>query len=252
MNLFQLRNFIFSLLIIGTASAHDHSGHPNLRIAPRQLPSVISPAASEGTKQPISPAPQIVKYQNGALPCGPHFPPSTPCQQCDPWEYCTADAGLVKGCDASSMTPENWAAFQVDQYLMRFLTEMGSADNFPSYFVSQQAAPGNNPDFACGNMDETRCTHLSVANPDRITSPADCLFRNIGYPDTTPCQYYASPAAAFVVQNYIRLWQGVINNFRAVEDAGNAITNSGFIDWVVDCLSPEGPDWTRAVATMLA
>ena len=49
----------------------------------------------------------------------------------------------VTACGPGDLTKANWDAFQVDGFLADFINSMGTSDNFPKFFVSQETPPEN-------------------------------------------------------------------------------------------------------------
>jgi hypothetical protein len=149
-----------------------------------------------------------------------------------PFVNCDAADSPVKACGESDLTPANWAAFEIDNFLVQFLTTFGQSGQFPSFFYQQQLPPDTPSRLDCSTIDSQGCFLPSRLNPDSNT---DCAFASLGA-GATACHAFLSPQAGFVARNYINLWTGVVNNFRAVDDAGNAILSTNFVDEVVDAL----------------
>lgn len=179
-------------------------------------------------------SPLEVRQAPAAAPTSDVIVPLVTCEETFP----------VKACGITDLTTANWRAFGIDDFLVEFLQTFGMTQNFPREFVLQQSPIGSPHEFGCFFVDDQACIHAVVRNS---ASETDCAFTTIPNVVETVCNRYLSPQAAFVVQNYINLWQGVQNNFRAVEDAGRAILNSNFVNDVVDGLSEEKGSIFQAV-----
>lgn len=97
---------------------------------------------------------------------------------------------------------------------------------------------------------DATCTHPSVLNTAAIDT--DCAFQDIPHANETDCAAYIAPEAAFIVQNYINYWQSVQNNFRAIEDAGDNISRTGFVDTIVSGLTPRNESISEEIFELLA
>jgi hypothetical protein len=157
--------------------------------------------------------------------------------ECDPSDQ------PVKACGTSDLTASNWAAFNIDDFLVDFLFVFGSPDFFPGFFVDNQAVSGGNAGLDCSTPDAS-CLHPTLQN---AVPETDCAFSIIPNVLGSVCNKYLSPQAAFVVQNWINLFQGTSNSFRAIEDAGNTIAASTFVNDIVDGLSEEQGNLLEAV-----
>jgi hypothetical protein len=165
-----------------------------------------------------------------------------------PFINCDAADSPVKACGESDLTPANWAAFGIDTFLIQFLTTFGETAQFPSAFYQQQLPPDTPSRLDCSTMDSQGCLMPNRFNPNTNT---DCAFASLG-PSATACHAFLSPQAGFVVQNYINLWTGVVNNFRAVNDAGDAILSTNVIDNVVDALKEREGNLVQTIVEAIA
>jgi hypothetical protein len=167
---------------------------------------------------------------------------------------CNPSDQPVSACGSTDLSRANWAAFDIDDFLVNFIFVFGtgvvSTDlGFPGFFVQQNLVPGADFLFDCSTIGSTLCSHPAGTNP---TVEDDCAFRDIPNIDTSVCGKYITPQAGFVVENFIRFHKSVSNNFLAIEDAGNAIINSNFISDVVDGLSEEKGNILDAVFGAIA
>lgn len=166
---------------------------------------------------------------------------------CDPLDQ------PVKACGPTDLTTAGWSSFGIDGFLSSFLQSFGTGAGgdigFPGFFVQQNLVPGDTFLFDCSVIGSTSCSHAAGTNP---TIETDCAFKDIPNIAQEVCGKYVSPQAGFVLENFIRLHQSVSNNFLAIEDAGNAILNSNFINDVVDGLSEEQGNILEAVFEAIA
>ncbi|EXJ61584.1 hypothetical protein A1O7_02012 [Cladophialophora yegresii CBS 114405] len=158
----------------------------------------------------------------------------------------------VTACGAGDLTKANWDAFAIDEFLVGFINQFGTQDNFPKFFVSQDT-PTENPfeGFDCSFFGTpTRslppCSVPSQNNPDAAT---DCNFDGL---QGTFCANFIDPRAGFVVQNYINLWQGLQNHHDAIQDAADAINSANFINTMVSALAPKKQSIGLAVFNLIA
>ncbi|KAK5051899.1 hypothetical protein LTR84_002702 [Exophiala bonariae] len=161
--------------------------------------------------------------------------------------FCSLGVNHVTACGSGDLTTENWNTFNIDAFLLGFINQFGTSDNFPKFFVSQDT-PTENPfdGFDCSSFGSSSCSVPSLSNPDVGT---DCAFDGL---ESTFCANFIAPEAAFVVQNYINMWQGLQNHHDAIQDAADAITSSGFIDTMVKALAPKKQPIAPAVFSLIA
>ncbi len=168
-------------------------------------------------------------------------------------DLCNPSDQPVGACGPEDLSTTNWAAFDIDTFLSDFALNFGvgagSAIPFPGFFVQENLVPGADFLFDCTTPGSSLCSHPAGVNP---TVQTDCAFKEIPNVASTACGKYISPQAGFVVENFIRFHQGVSNNFFAIEDAGNAILTSTFIDDVVDGLSEEQGNILEAIFEAIA
>ncbi|KIX97720.1 uncharacterized protein Z520_06498 [Fonsecaea multimorphosa CBS 102226] len=172
-------------------------------------------------------------------------------------ELCNSADQPVKACGAADLTTANWASFKIDDFLSTFVQTFGAGTSttlgFPGYFVQQNLLDGEQFLFDCSiigsGAGSDLCKHPTGVKPNLGT---DCAFKDIPNVGLSPCGNYITPQAGFVVENFIRFHQGVSNNFLAIEDAGNAILQSSFINDVVDGLSEEQGNILEAVFEAIA
>ncbi|KAK4947661.1 hypothetical protein LTR10_013607 [Elasticomyces elasticus] len=164
-----------------------------------------------------------------------------------PWDQCIKSTTPVTACQTSDLTTENWASFDIDAFLLDFINQFGTSDNFPKFFVSQQT-PTSDPfdSFDCSSFGSTTCTVPQLNNPDVAT---DCIFDGL---EGTFCSNFIGPECGFIIQNYINIWQGLQNHHDAISDAANAITSSGFITTMVQALAPQKQSIALAVFGLIA
>ena len=161
--------------------------------------------------------------------------------------FCSLGVNHVTTCGSGDLTTANWNTFDIDGFLLGFINQFGTSDNFPKFFVSQDT-PTQNPfdGFDCSSFGSSSCSIPSLSNPDVGT---DCAFDGL---ESTFCANFIAPEAAFVAQNYINMWQGLQNHHDAIQDAANAITSSGFIDTMVSALAPKKQSIAPAVFNLIA
>lgn len=166
-----------------------------------------------------------------------------------PLVTCEGFVPKVTACNPEvDLTPANWINFDIDGYLIDFIQQFGTRDDFPNYFVQNQIPPiSSGFFFDCTNFIDAPCFHPLVRNPATTT---DCALSAIPQVDSFVCGRYIAPQAGFIVQNWINLFNGLKDQFNAIEDAANAILNSDFIDAIVDGLSPEKESVLAAVGDM--
>lgn len=159
---------------------------------------------------------------------------------------CIQTTTPVTACANQDLTTENWVAFNIDQYLGDFISAYGTADNFPAFFV-QNNAPPNTPlnDFDCTTFGSD-CIVLAVANP---LQGVDCNFDGL---EDTFCGNFVAPEAGFVVANWLSLHEGLSNHAAAVADAAAAIVKSNFINTMVSALAPKKEPIAPAVFNLIA
>ena len=162
-------------------------------------------------------------------------------------ELCVKSTTPVTACGSGDLTTENWNNFNIDGILEGIINQFGTSDNFPKFFVSQ-STPTENPfdDFDCSSFGSTTCTVPTLSNSDAATN---CVFDGL---QDTFCANFISPESAFVVQNYINLWQGLQNHHDAIQDAANAITSANFINTMVSALAPKKQSIATGVFNLLA
>jgi hypothetical protein len=162
-------------------------------------------------------------------------------------ELCLKSTTPVTVCGSGDLTTENWNNFNIDASLIGFINQLGTSDNFPKFFVSQNT-PTESPfdDFDCSSFGSSTCTVPTIPNAEAST---DCVFEGL---QDTFCTNFISPESAFVVQNYINLWQGLQNHHDAIQDAANAITSAGFINTMVGALAPKKESIATGVFNLLA
>lgn len=160
---------------------------------------------------------------------------------------CALGVNHVTACGSGDLTIDNWNKFDIDTNLASFINQFGTSDNFPKFFVSQDT-PDSDPFeiFDCSSFGSNSCAVPSLSNTDAAT---DCAFDGL---ESTFCANFIAPEAGFVAQNYINMWQGLLNHHDAIQDAADAITKSGFINTMVSSLAPEKQSIAPAVFNLIA
>jgi hypothetical protein len=209
----MLRNLIPAVLLLHThINAHgiSHQDDRHLHV-PRQLTDFIAPSSTFSGPIPSSsagPTPNFV--------CGPN------------------DQVIVNECTDDKINADNWINFRIDDFLVEYLVTFGVAPSFPQVFINNQSPQGKAGTLDTRQIDSLgRLTSFGV-NEQGATS--DCAFSAIANAVSTECALYLSPQAAWVVKNWIGLWQVTHDVHEAVGFAGTAILGSTFIDDVVDAL----------------
>jgi hypothetical protein len=145
-------------------------------------------------------------------------------------------ATTVQACGAADLTPENWDAFSIDNFLINFGETVGTGAGlgvgFPQFFVNNQINAAH--EFDCSGVGD-RCEHPA-------SSPANLGCRSALLSQGDVCTKYESPEAGFILENFRRFHEGVVNSHVAMDQAMNNILNNGFIDDLVEGLSEVEPD----------
>lgn len=97
---------------------------------------------------------------------------------------------------------------------------------------------------------DATCAHPVML--DTVAIDTNCASQAIPHENETVCAAYTAPEAAFVVQNYINYWQSLQNNFRAIEDVGNNIGSTSFVDTIVSGLAPKNESISEDIFELLA
>jgi hypothetical protein len=149
---------------------------------------------------------------------------------------CNALAGRVTSCTTEDFTQARWRTFDIDTYLETYIEVFGLTAQFPKTFIQNQLdANLGIAEFDCSSLDSQSCsqpTSTLAFGPDR-----GCAFRFLD--DLGVCGSYIAPEAAFIAENYVRIFQGARTSRDAINDAAGAIKASSFINDVVDSLAEE-------------
>jgi hypothetical protein len=169
-------------------------------------------------------------------------------QQTEPAD-CNPLTGRVTSCTTEDFTQAKWRTFDIDTYLETYIDVFGLTPQFPKTFVQNQLdANLGAVEFDCRSIDSQSCsqpTSTLAFGGDR-----GCAFRFLD--DLGVCGSYIAPEAAFIAENYVRLFQGARTSRDAINDAAAAIKASTFINDVVDSLAEERGSIGAAILESIA
>jgi hypothetical protein len=155
-------------------------------------------------------------------------------------------APTIQACAAADLTPENWEAFRVNDFLISFGETVGTGAGlgvgFPQFFVNNQLNAAHN--FDCSGVGDI-CEHPLITSIN-----SDCRFSLLSPDDV--CSKYQDPEAGFLLENFRRFHEGVVNSHTAMDQAMNNILNDRFIDDLVDGLSEIEPDIVDTILKTIA
>ncbi len=162
---------------------------------------------------------------------------------------CILSETPVTACGSGDLTSANWNKFNIDGFLKSIISAYGTADNFPRFIIQQLSVPSSPiNDFDCSSLTNLNSCSIpsGISNPD---AASDCAFNGLG---GTICASFSSPEAGFIAQNYLNLFQGLVNHRIAVQQAADAITKANFINVMVQALAPKKQSIAPAVFKLIA